>query len=134
MSEQIHYAVPGGSTLTHRAPDDHRRAVRSHLRHPLENLCLVTVIVGSLVVWGLAGFEVVSATAERRQPDTYAVFFLAAPVIIYFLRGQLYARQRLNGVKIGPTQYPEAHQMVLDACAHYGLPRVPEAYVVLGNG
>jgi Zn-dependent protease with chaperone function len=135
MSEQIHYAVPGGSTLTqHRAPEDHRRAVRSHLRHPLENLCLVTVIVGSLVVWGLAGFEVVAATAERRQPDTYAVFFLAAPVIIYFLRGQLYARQRLNGVKIGPAQYPEAHQMVLDACAHYGLRRVPDAYVVLGNG
>jgi Zn-dependent protease with chaperone function len=94
----------------------------------------VIVILCSFVVWGLAGYEVWSAVVERRQPDTYAVFFLAAPIVVYFLRGQLYAQQRLSGVKIGPTQYPEAYQMLLDACARYGLPRVPDAYVVLGNG
>lgn len=137
MAQQIHpfpaplgFQGPPGPT----APPGYRRGVRSHLRHPLENLCLVLVILGSFVVWAVAGYEVASAVIDRRQPDPYAVFFLAAPVLIYFLRGQLYARLRLSGVQITPAQYPEAHQMVLDACAQYGLRRVPAAYVVLGNG
>ena len=116
------------------APTGYRRSVRSHLRHPLENLCLVLVILGSIVVWSVAGYEVASAVVERRQPDAYAVFFLAAPLVVYLLRGQLYAQLRLSGVKISPTQYPEAHQMLVEAAAHYGLPRLPDAYVVLGNG
>jgi len=115
-------------------PTGYRRSVRSQLRHPLENLCLVLVIFGSIVVWSVAGYEVASAVVERRQPDAYAVFFLAAPLVVYLLRGQLYAQLRLSGVKISPTQYPEAHQMLVEAAAHYGLPRLPDAYVVLGNG
>ena len=115
-------------------PPGYRGRVRSHLRHPLENLCLVLVILFSFLVWAVSGYEVASAIIDRREPDPYAVFFLAAPLIIYLLRGQLYAQMRLSGVKISPTQYPEAYQMLLDACAHYGLPRVPDAYVVLGNG
>lgn len=79
-------------------PHGYRRSVRSHLRHPLENLCLVLVILGSFLVWAVCGYEVASAFVERRQPDPYAVILLAAPVLIYFLRGQLYAQQRLNGV------------------------------------
>ena len=139
MAEPAQYAqpttaqpgAPGAPAQPHSA---YRRSVRSHLRHPLENLCLVIVILGSFVVWSLAGYEVASAIVERRQPDPYAVFFLAAPVIIYFLRGQLYAQMRLSGVKITPTQYPEAHRMLVEAAAHHGLPKVPDAYVVLGNG
>ena len=116
------------------APPGFRRRVRSHLRHPLENLCLVLVILGSFVVWTFCGYEISSAVIDRRSPDPYAVILLAAPALVYVLRGQLYAQRRLSGVKISPTQYPEAHQMLLDACAHYGLPKVPDAYVVLGNG
>jgi Zn-dependent protease with chaperone function len=141
MAEPIQYAQPygapapvGGTAMLSPAPPGYRTQVRSHLRHPLENLCLVVVILGSFLVWSISTYEVVSAIIDRRQPDPYAVFFLAAPVIIYFIRGQLYAGLRLSGVKISPTQYPEAHQMLLDACAHYGLAKVPDAYVVLGNG
>jgi Zn-dependent protease with chaperone function len=115
-------------------PPGYRKGVRTHLRHPLENLCLVLVLLGSVLVWSLAGYEVASAIVERRQPDPYAIFFLAAPVIVYFARGQLYARLRLSGVKITPTQYPQAHQMLVEAAAHHGLPKLPDAYVVLGNG
>lgn len=113
---------------------DQARTVRTHLRHPLENLCLALAVLGTLALWSLAGYEVFWAVVESRQPDTLAIILLAAPVLIYLLRGQLYARQRLTGVQIGPTQYPEAHQMILDACARYGLGKVPDAYVVLGNG
>jgi Zn-dependent protease with chaperone function len=136
MAEQTQYApptepAPGGSPT---APTGYRGRVRSHLRHPLENLCLVLVILGSFLVWSVAGYEVASAIIDRRQPDPYAVFFLAAPILIYFLRGQLYARMRLSGVKIGPTQYPEAYRMLVDSATYYGLPKLPDAYVVLGNG
>ena len=141
MSEPFQYAQPpgtahpaGGMPLLPPVPPGYRTQVRSHLRHPLENLCLVVVILGSLAVWAISGYEVASAIIDRREPDPYAVFFLAAPIIIYFLRGQLYAGLRLSGVKVSPTQYPEAHRMLLDACAQYGLSKVPDAYVVLGNG
>lgn len=121
---------------THRpgVPNDVRRAVRSHLRHPLEILALVLAVAGSLVVLGIAVTALASALRERRSPDPYAAILALAPVVIYVARGQLYAQQRLNGVRIGPGQYPEAYQMVLDASAHFGLRRPPDAYVVLGNG
>jgi hypothetical protein len=51
------------------APPDYRRRVRSHLRHPLENLCLVLAILGTLVLWGFAGYEVVSAAIDQRQQE-----------------------------------------------------------------
>lgn len=111
-----------------------RREVRARLRHPLENLCLVVAVLGTLLLWGYAIAELYSAAVEAREPNTLAAILVAAPVLLYLLRGQLYAQQRLRGVKIGPNQYPEAHQMVLDACAEYRLATVPDAYVVLGNG
>ncbi|GAB3447498.1 M48 family metallopeptidase [Phycicoccus ginsengisoli] len=139
MAEQTQYAPPvgpsgpSGQSGPLFAPG-YRKGVRTHLRHPLENLCLVLVLLGSVLVWSVAGYEVASAVVERRQPDPYAIFFLAAPVIVYFARGQLYARLRLSGVKITPTQYPQAHQMLVEAAAHHGLPKLPDAYVILGNG
>jgi Zn-dependent protease with chaperone function len=133
MSEQTQYA-PNAGQPSPVPPPEYRRSVRSRLRHPLENLCLVLATLGTLTLWVFAGYEIASAIVERREPDTLALILALAPLAIYLLRGQLYARQRLNGVKIGSTQYPEAHQMVLDACAHYGLRKVPDAYVVLGNG
>ncbi|MDR6861701.1 M48 family metallopeptidase [Phycicoccus sp. 3266] len=136
MAEQTQYAPPVGPTgpMGPMFPPGYRKGVRTHLRHPLENLCLVLVLLGSVLVWSFAGYEVASAIVERRQPDPYAVFFLAAPVIVYFARGQLYAQLRLSGVKISPTQYPQAHQMLVEAAAHHGLTKLPDAYVVLGNG
>ncbi|MFC8504326.1 M48 family metallopeptidase [Pedococcus sp. NPDC057267] len=136
MAEQTQYAPPVGPTgpMGPMFPPGYRRGVRTHLRHPLENLCLVLVLLGSVLVWSFAGYEVASAVVERRQPDPYAVFFLAAPVIVYFARGQLYAQLRLSGVKITPTQYPQAYQMLVEAAAHHGLAKLPDAYVVLGNG
>lgn len=59
---------------------------------------------------------------------------MLAPLVLWFMRGQLMARLRVNSVKVTPTQYPEAYTMVAEAAAHFGLKRVPDAYVVLGNG
>lgn len=56
------------------------------------------------------------------------------PLIVFFARGMMYAQLRLTGVRITPTQFPEAYQMVAEAAHAAGLRRVPDAYVVLGNG
>ncbi|MEI2779457.1 MAG: M48 family metalloprotease [Tetrasphaera sp.] len=111
-----------------------RREIRAALRHPLEIFCLVMAILVSLLILGSAIADVVGAIRERRAPGTYSLLFVLAPLVLWFMRGQLMARLRVNSVKVTPTQYPEAYTMVAEAAAHFGLKRVPDAYVVLGNG
>ncbi|GAB3479184.1 M48 family metallopeptidase [Nocardiopsis coralliicola] len=98
------------------------------LRHPWENTLLaVCVAVSVLAVVGAAAR---TADGESGQP----LALLAVPVSVFFFRGHLYAKQRVNGVRITPDQFPEAHRMVVEAADLYGLPEPPDAYVVLGNG
>lgn len=111
-----------------------RREIRAALRHPLEIFCLVVAILISVLIIVGAIVDVVGAVRERRAPGTYSLLFVLAPLLLWFMRGQLMARLRVNGVKVTPTQYPEAYAMVAEAAAHFGLKRVPDAYVVLGNG
>lgn len=108
--------------------------MRRLVRHPREILTLVIAIVGSFGLLLLAIGEVTLAVQEERQPDVYALVLLAAPILLWFGRGQLWAQQRLNGVKLTREQFPEAHAMLVDAAARSGLPYVPDAWVVLGNG
>ena len=66
--------------------------------------------------------------------DVIWVWILATPVVLFFGRGLLYGRQRVNGVKMSPTQFPEGYALVVEAAQQFGLSEVPDAYVVLGNG
>ncbi|GAA3763696.1 Zn-dependent protease with chaperone function [Spinactinospora alkalitolerans] len=101
---------------------------RRTLRHPRENLLLgVCVAVTLLTLVGAANRAVAGDTG---QP----LLLLGVPALVFFVRGQLYASQRVNGVRISETQFPDAHRMVADAARAFDLPRVPDAYVVLGNG
>ncbi|GED97557.1 hypothetical protein nbrc107697_15960 [Gordonia crocea] len=59
---------------------------------------------------------------------------LLIPLLLVIGRGVLYAQQRVNGVQLTPSQFPEAYQMVVDAAARVGLEYVPDAFVVNGNG
>jgi Zn-dependent protease with chaperone function len=104
------------------------------VRHPREILTLVLAVVASLLLLGGAITEVTAAVDEQRTPDVYALALVFAPLLVWFARGQLWAMQRLNGIKLSPEQFPEAHAMVVDAAARAGLSYVPDAYVVLGNG
>ncbi|MDA8371262.1 MAG: M48 family metallopeptidase [Nocardiopsaceae bacterium] len=102
----------------------HRRA----LRHPKENV----ILAGCVAVTVLAVVGAVSRAVggDSGQP----LLLLSIPALVFFTRGQLYARQRVNGVRISPTQFPEAYRMVVDAARAFGMRQVPDAYVVLGNG
>lgn len=116
--------VPPGSHLP----------LRRHVRHPREILTLVIAVIASLLLLVGAVAEVSVAVDEQRSPDVYALALVFAPLLVWFARGQLWALQRLNGIKLTPEQFPEAHAMLVDAAARSGLAFVPDAYVVLGNG
>ncbi|XGX77471.1 Protease HtpX [Terrabacter sp. BE26] len=108
--------------------------MRRYVRHPREIVALVVAVLASLLLLALAVGELVSAAQERRDPDIYALALVSAPLLVWFARGQLWAQQRLSGIKLSPGQFPEAHGMLVDAAARSGLSYVPDAYVVLGNG
>lgn len=109
-------------------------AVRRAVRHPREILCLVIVIALTVGAMVLAGFEFTRAVIDAEIPNTYVVLLVAAPIVVWFGRGQLYAMQRLNGIEISPRQFPEAYAEVERAAREFGLGFVPDAYVVSGNG
>lgn len=115
------------------APGSHV-PLRRHVRHPREILTLVVAIIASLLLLLAAFAEVSAAIDEQRTPDVYALALVFAPLLVWFARGQLWAQQRLTGIKLTPEQFPEAYAMLVDAASRSGLSYVPDAYVVLGNG
>lgn len=108
--------------------------MRRLVRHPREILTLVVAIVASVLLLFVAIAEVTSALNENRDPDIYALALIGAPILIWFARGQLWAQERLRGIKVTPEQFPEAYGMLVDSAARSGLTFVPDAYVVIGNG
>lgn len=116
------------------APPGRQVPMRRAVRHPRELVALAVAVVASLVVLAWAVSEFVAAAREQREPDVYAVLLVGAPLLLWFARGQFWAQQRLNGIKLTAEQFPEAHAMLVDAAVRSGLPYVPDAYVVLGNG
>ncbi len=56
------------------------------------------------------------------------------PLIVWAVRAIMYAQLRASSVQMSPTQFPEGYRMVVEAAREFGLRRVPDAYVVLGNG
>src|SRR6478672_1271085 len=115
------------------APGSHL-PLRRYVRHPREIVSLVVAIIASLLLLAAAVSEVTTALDEQRTPDVYALALVFAPLLIWFARGQLWAQQRLSGIKLTREQFPEAYAMLVDAAGRSGLSYVPDAYVVLGNG
>ncbi len=115
------------------APGSHL-PLRRYVRHPREIVMLVVAVVTSVLLLVAAFSEVSLAIDEQRTPDVYALALIFAPLLVWFARGQLWAQQRLSGIKLTPEQFPEAYAMLVDAAARSGLSYVPDAYVVLGNG
>jgi Zn-dependent protease with chaperone function len=115
------------------APGSHL-PLRRYVRHPREIVSLVVAIIASLLLLAAAVSEVTTALDEQRTPDVYALALVFAPLLIWFARGQLWAQQRLSGIKLTPGLFPEAYALLVDAAGRSGLSYVPDAYVVLGNG
>ena len=116
-----------------RGPGSHL-PLRRYVRHPREILTLVVADPRLAAAARSRSSEVSLAFDEQRTPDVYALALIFAPLLVWFARGQLWAQQRLTGIKLTPEQFPEAYAMLIDAAGRSGLSYVPDAYVVLGNG
>ncbi|WP_424809585.1 M48 family metallopeptidase [Rhodococcus sp. 27YEA15] len=99
------------------------------VRHPWEIPLLVLAILTTAITYVVA--VILIATGDL---STWILVVLAAPIILFFARGQLYASQQVNGIKMTPTQFPDGYRMVAEAAARFGMRKPPDAYVVLGNG
>ncbi|NMM87448.1 peptidase M48 [Rhodococcus sp. SRB_17] len=101
----------------------------SLVRHPWEIPLLVLAVLTTVATYVVA--LVLIATGSL---STWIFIVLAAPILLFFARGQLYGSQQVNGIKMSPTQFPDGYQLVAEAAARFGLKTAPDAYVVLGNG
>ncbi|MGC4991193.1 M48 family metalloprotease [Nocardia salmonicida] len=116
-------------------------------RHPWEIPLLIVVVMITAVAYLLAlllmtvelftdpvvdekGVEQTSSLVT----SPYVLLLLFAPVLLWAGRGLNFATQRVNGVKMSPTQFPEGYRLVQEAAARFGMHKAPDAYVILGNG
>lgn len=100
-------------------------------RHPWEVPLVVVAVLGTVVVLVAVFTALVRKTTV---PTDLAATVVSLPLVFYLLRGRKFAAQRVQGVKVGETQFPEAYHILQEAAQHYGLRRTPDAFVVGGNG
>ncbi|MEV6771816.1 M48 family metallopeptidase [Nocardia sp. NPDC051030] len=98
-------------------------------RHSWEIPLLVIVVVLTVFAYLFAILMLLTGNI-----DQYVLLFAFAPLLLWIGRGMNFATQRINGVKMSPTQFPEGYRMVQEAAGRFGMKKVPDAYVVLGNG
>ncbi|MVU76125.1 M48 family metalloprotease [Nocardia sp. ET3-3] len=98
-------------------------------RHSWEIPLLVIVVIITVIAYLFALLLLLTGNAGQ-----LTLILVFAPLVVYLIRGMTYATQRVNGVKMSPTQFPEGYRMVVEAAARFGMKKVPDAYVVLGNG
>ena len=125
---------------------------RRRIRHPWELPLLGVGVVLALIayalwVWILA-FPARRALVNEEQmlPDwleelgaadlliQFGLLLPLVPLILWVARAIMYAQMRATAVRMSPTQFPEGYRMVAEAAQHFGMRRVPDAYVMMGNG
>ncbi|VEI16478.1 Peptidase family M48 [Actinomyces viscosus] len=94
-----------------------------------------------VISWLAGSSEATGLEAEVRNQlldgDTlYQVLLVIplTPLLVWIARAIMYAQLRASSAQMSPTQFPEGYRMVVEAAREFGLRRVPDAYVVLGNG
>ncbi len=125
---------------------------RPQIRHPWELPLLYTGIVLtvlSYIAWTVLMVSTVWLRITEGQatvdslwqyvgilPIFLQLAFLLPlfPILAWWVRATMYARMRATAVRMSPTQFPEGYRMVVEAAQQFGMRRVPDAYVQLGNG
>lgn len=126
VDSPIHHHPPGSH---HGAPPGAVGYRELPSRHPWEIGLLVLVILSSVVLYLIATVVVLTGHGSLLWLSV-----LATPLVLFLARGLNYGRQRTNGVKMSPTQFPDGYWLVAQAAQRFGLTEIPDAYVVLGNG
>ncbi|SHJ10671.1 Zn-dependent protease with chaperone function [Actinomyces denticolens] len=120
------------------------RALRHPKELPLMAVCGLLTLGAyaswiGLVAWLIAVPEPTGAGATARSlimttAGQYLLLVPLIPIILWVARAVMYAQLRAQGVQMSFTQFPEGYRMVVEAAHNFGMRRVPDAYVMLGNG
>ena len=62
------------------------------------------------------------------------VYILLALLIYLFAQSAFISYLKGTAVRITPGQFPDLHQRVVQACTKLGMEKIPEAYLLHGNG
>lgn len=108
----------------------------SKVRHSKEKVYgSLSLLVGTLVWLGLAGFIVYAAMTESIALLFVALFYI---LIIWFFsyvaRALVRAYMMGHYVMISETQFPHLHKMVVDGARALGLKEAPTAFVYNSHG
>lgn len=142
---------PGGPNLVNGATT-HGLFGRKGIRHPWEmpllwvGIALTTLayvawwvlILSTLVLQVTEGEATVASLWQYVGILPFVIQLVIvlplAPVLVWWARAMMYAQLRTSAVRMSPTQFPEGYRMVVEAAQQFGLRKVPDAYVVMGNG
>lgn len=119
---------------------------RRGMRHPWEiPMVVIAAVISVLTVLALLSIGIITIWLAARGDDWESLGFnplvvqitaivLSLPLLLWIQRALIYAQMRVFGVRMSPTQFPEGYRMVAEAAQEFGLRRVPDAYVLAGNG
>lgn len=95
------------------------------LIYPKEKPLFTIMVVVSAIFWLVLVVETFGLALLYL--GLFALIYLfAQSAFISFLKG--------SAVKLSPQQFPDLHQRLLDCCTKLGIKKVPEAYLMHGNG
>lgn len=111
----------------------------TNYRHRWEIPLVVVAWVLSIlaVVGSITAAETMTSLAENEDAALflnlgYAV--VTMPFLIFVLRFYQAAKERSNGIKVGPQQFPEIWEIYTELLAKFELAHAPGLYVINGNG
>jgi Zn-dependent protease with chaperone function len=102
-------------------------------RHKREKIYQVLMLATGVLLWAILVRLFLSPAGLRLLS---VVFFYAVAFFVYYLLAPLFYRAHAYGnmILIGPTQFPELHDMVVTASRDIGLPKPPVAFLYNSNG
>ena len=116
------------------------------LRHPFEIPLVVLATLATFSAyagWFLILLLLIIPATRKQTGEVIAtapvivqigMIVMAMPIVLWIGRALMYAEQRSRSVRMTPNQFPEGYRMLAEAAHQFGLRRVPDAYVTLGNG
>lgn len=95
------------------------------IRHPKETAYFTLAVVASVVAWSALAFFVILIG-----------IVLAVPLLVLGWLGSQMLRAKLygNAVRVGPSQYPEIHRIVVEFSRRLGIASPPEVFIINGQG
>jgi Zn-dependent protease with chaperone function len=92
-------------------------------RWPSEVPLFVLTLIASVALWVLAVVTIIGF-----------VYGLMLGLLLFVMHLAFVAHVRGNGVRLGPSQFPEVHAAVEDLARRIGMKQAPEAYIIQGGG